>query len=214
MLTIAPSILSCDHCELLSGVRTAEEFGLARLHVDIMDGIFVPNISFGPQLVNDLRKHTSLKLDVHLMLQHPENFVEKFINFGADSVAIHQESSGDIGGILSFIRSKNRQATVAINPETSPREEFLYQVDCILVMGVHPGFSGQKFLPQTVQTVEKLAKFRDVHGLCFSIAVDGGVTIELIDELADSGADVLISGNSFFKSPLKFIEKVAGKQKI
>ncbi len=208
MVAIVPSILSYDQCELLRGVRIAEECGAQRLHIDIMDGVFVDNISFGPQIVHDLRRHTSLKLDVHLMLQQPVRFIERFIEAGADNIAIHQESSGEIIDLLSIIRQNHRTCALAINPGTSPMEELLPIVDEVVVMGVHPGFGGQKFIPETMNTITSLVEYRKNNGLNYQIAVDGGVTIGLAPQLAEIGTDIIISGNSFFRAPQQFVHSL------
>lgn len=208
MITVVPSIMSYDHCDLLQGVHIAENYNVKRLHVDIMDGVFVKNISFGPQLVHDLHQDTSLKLDVHLMLQHPEYFVEQFIEYGADSIAIHQESSGNIAKILSNIKAHHCACALAINPGTIPITNLISLVDYILVMGVHPGFSGQKFIPDTMNTIKKLVEYRQKNELNYQIAVDGGVTDELAIQLAEIGVDTIVSGNSFFRSPQKFMQSL------
>lgn len=204
MPAIIPSILAYDHSDLLGGVRIAEKFGARSIHLDIMDGVFVPNISFGPQLVRDLRKHTALKLDVHLMVKYPEIFIERLINYGADSIAVHQEADCDISEIFSYIRTNNRECGLAINPGTVPNFELLFSANIALVMGVHPGFGGQKFLQETISTIKLLTDARSEH--MFDIIVDGGITIELARKLIDLGVDGLVSGYSFFKSPEQFVQ--------
>ncbi len=208
MLTIVPSILSCDHCNILHGVQIAESYGIERLHVDIMDGEFVDNISFGPQLVKDLRKHTKLELDIHLMLKHPEKFIDRFIASGVNSIAIHQESSGNIASMLSSIRSKGCSNAIAINPDTLPDSNLLPLVDYVLIMGVYPGFGSQKFIPDTIKTIEQLINHRQNSNLSYQIAIDGGITSELAKQLARIGVNIIISGHAFFQSPQRFINEM------
>lgn len=204
-IIVAPSILAYDNCNLLQGIRLIESLEVKWLHVDIMDGHFVNNISFGPKLITDLRKHTQLFLDVHLMLRHPENFIEKFIKSGANAITIHQEATCNFTKILSSIKKHNCLCGLAINPKTQPNFELLKFVDFVLVMGVYPGFCGQKFISHTLNTIEQLSHFREKNKLQYKISVDGGITSSLVPKLITYGIDIIVSGSNFFKAPEDFI---------
>ncbi len=202
---LSPSLLACDHCQLLHGVKLSEAYKLQRLHIDIMDGHFVKNISFGPQLVRDLRKHTSLYLDIHLMLTDPYNFVANFIDAGANSIIIHQESNGNIIELLSYVSNHQCLNGIAINPKTHPDFTLLPLVNFVLVMGVYPGFGNQKFITETLDTIKALVQYRQNNNLSYKIMIDGGITITLAKELLKEGIDIIISGSAFFTEPENFI---------
>lgn len=200
MIEIAPSILSADFARLGEEVRAAQEGGATLLHVDVMDGHFVPNITIGPPVVAALRKATALPLDVHLMIEHPDKYVGTFVEAGADWVSVHQEASVHLHRTLDLIRSKGAQAGVVLNPATPVEtvSEVLDQVDYVLVMSVNPGFGGQKFIPGSLAKIKKLVGMRAARGLGFRIEVDGGVGMDTIAEVVRAGAEVLVAGNAVF----------------
>jgi ribulose-phosphate 3-epimerase len=200
LIEIAPSILSADFAHLAKDVQAAQAGGATLLHVDVMDGHFVPNITIGPPVVASLRKVTELPLDVHLMIEDPDQYIGAFIEAGADWVSVHQETCVHLHRTLGLIRSKGALAGVVINPATPVETltEVLDLVDYVLVMSVNPGFGGQKFIPGALGKIKKLASLRAARSLSFRIEVDGGVTLETIGEVVRAGAEVLVAGNAVF----------------
>ena len=218
MIEIAPSILSADFARLADDVKAAAEGGATLLHVDVMDGHFVPNITIGPPVVASLRKVTGLPLDVHLMIEDPDKYVGAFIEAGADWVSVHQEACRHLHRSLNLIREKGAQAGVVLNPGTPVETltEVLDLVDYVLVMSVNPGFGGQKFIPGSLAKIKKLVALRAARGLNFRIEVDGGVGLETIGEIVRAGAEILVAGNAVFGKgdAKKNVEKLlaAGKE--
>jgi ribulose-phosphate 3-epimerase len=202
-IEIAPSILAADFTRLGEEVRAVEQGGADVIHVDVMDGHFVPNISIGIPVVASLRKATRLPLDVHLMIEQPEEYIEEFVRAGADRVLIHQEATVHLDRALAMIRESGAQAGAAINPATpvAMLTEVLDKVDTVLVMSVNPGFGGQKFIPGSIEKIRQLNQWRARYNGGFRIGVDGGVDSENAAELAQAGANTFIAGTSIFHTP-------------
>lgn len=199
-MKIAPSILSADFANLQRDIELVEENQVDVLHVDIMDGHFAPNITFGPNVVAAIRPFTKLPLDCHLMIEQPERYVEAFANAGADLINVHVEATPHIHRVLQLIKSFGVKAAVTINPGTpvSAIEPVLSLVDMVLVMTVNPGFGGQKFLPECLEKVTALAEIRRSKGYTYEIEVDGGVTDQTIGACRDAGADVFVAGSYIY----------------
>jgi ribulose-phosphate 3-epimerase len=197
---IAPSILAANFAKLGDDVRIVEEAGADVIHVDIMDGHFVPNISLGIPVLASLRKATRLPLDVHLMIEQPELYIEDFIRAGGSRILVHQEATVHLDRALAMIRELGAEAGAAINPATpvSMLSEVLDKVDTVLVMTVNPGFGGQKFIPNTYEKIRQLNQMRARYNASFRIEVDGGVEPENTAELAQAGANTFVAGTSIF----------------
>ncbi|MFB3917830.1 MAG: ribulose-phosphate 3-epimerase [Terriglobales bacterium] len=200
MIELAPSILSADFARLAEQVQSAVEGGATLLHVDVMDGHFVPNITIGPPVVASLRKATEVPLDVHLMIENADQYIPAFADAGADWISVHQEACVHLHRTLELIRSRNIQAGVVINPATpvATLSEVLEMVDFVLVMSVNPGFGGQKFIPAALQKIRKLAMIRAERGANFRIEVDGGIAMDTIAAAVRAGAEILVAGNAVF----------------
>ncbi len=202
MIKIAPSILSADFARLGEEVRAAQEAGAHWMHIDVMDGRFVPNITIGSGVVESLRKVTSLPLDVHLMIEEPDRYIRDFVKAGADIVTVHSEATVHLHRTVQMIKEGGVKAGVSINPATPVHclENILGDVDVVLVMSVNPGFGGQGFIPGSIGKIRALRKMILDAGLSPIIEVDGGVKPENAREVAAAGADVLVMGSAFFTS--------------
>ncbi|MFD1393600.1 ribulose-phosphate 3-epimerase [Lacticaseibacillus jixianensis] len=212
-MKIAPSILSADFAHLARDIQTVQQGGADLLHIDVMDGHFVPNLTFGPAVVAAIRPVTSLPLDVHMMVDDPEAWIPAFAKAGADTLLVHVEATPHIYRALQLIQEHGVKAGVVVNPGTSLSaiEEVLPLVDQVLVMTVNPGFGGQAFLPAMAQKVAQLARWRSERGLAFKIEVDGGITDQTIGTVAAAGADIFVAGSYVFAkgdSPAKQMAKL------
>jgi ribulose-phosphate 3-epimerase len=200
LIELAPSILSADFAHLADQVERATAGGGSVIHVDVMDGHFVPNITIGPPVVKSLRKATPLPLDCHLMIEDPDQYIADFAEAGADWISVHQEACRHLNRTLNLIKKHECLAGVVINPATPVEtlSEVLDIVDYVLVMSVNPGFGGQKFIPASVHKIRKLAELRAVRGYAYRIEVDGGIALETVGEVVRAGAEILVAGNAVF----------------
>lgn len=200
MIELAPSILSADFARLAEQIQQATDGGASLVHVDIMDGHFVPNITIGPPVVKSLRKATNLPLDCHLMIENPDQYIPDFAEAGADWISVHQEACRHLNRTLHLIKSHNALAGVVINPATPVESlvEVLDIVDYVLVMSVNPGFGGQKFIPGALHKIRRLAEFRANRGLHYRIEVDGGIALDTVADVVRAGAEILVAGNAVF----------------
>mgnify|MGYP001016880154 CR=1 FL=1 len=203
MILIAPSILSADFSDLKSEVRRIEEAGADMVHIDVMDGHFVPPITIGQGVVASLRPHTKLPFDVHLMVTYPERFIHDFRNAGADSITVHAEATEKLPEVLTEIRRTGARAGVSIKPDTSEEAivGLLDKVDMVLIMTVNPGYGGQSFMPSTLDKIRRLREIITQRGLRVDIEVDGGINLETIQYVTEAGANVIVTGSAFFKAP-------------
>ncbi len=200
---IAPSLLSCDFTNLKEEIAAIEKAGAHLLHLDVMDGHFVPNLTIGPFIVEAIRRCTKLPLDVHLMVEEPQKYIDPFIKAGANMISFHQEVVSAPQKLFDSIKGRGCKTGLALNPDT-PLEKiksFLPHLDFVLVMSVHPGFGGQKFIETSVSKIQELQKWRTTHHLSFEIEVDGGIKTENIDQVAKAGANIFVSGSGIFKTP-------------
>src|SRR6516162_6611329 len=203
MVEIVPSILSADFARLAEEIARVERGGANLLHLDVMDGHFVPNLTIGPPVVESIRKATKLHLDVHLMIENPERYVTTFVEAGANSVSVHHEAARHLDGVLEMIRKAGAMAGVVLNPATpvSVLEEIVEVADYVLLMSVNPGFGGQKLIPYVLEKVCKLDRLRREKQLALPIEIDGGVHKENLAEVVRAGCDWMVTGSAIFHSP-------------
>ena len=203
MVQIVPSILAADFARLADEIGRVERGGASMIHVDIMDGHFVPNITLGPPVVKSIRRATRLKLDLHLMIADPDRYAPIFVDAGADQVSVQQETCPHLDRTLNHIKSLGAKAGVVLNPATplATIEEVLEVADFVLIMSVNPGFGGQEFIPRTLDKVRRLDKKRRELGLPLKIEIDGGITMENVAGAARAGCDWIVTGTSVFHTP-------------
>ncbi len=203
MAEIAPSILAADFSRLGAQIQAVREGGATIIHVDVMDGHFVPNLTVGVPVVASLRKATDLLLDVHLMIEEPERYILDFAEAGADMISVHPEATHHLNRALQMIHQREIEAGAAINPATpvGVLSQVLPILDFVLVMSVNPGFGGQEFLPHSLEKIRQLKRLREESGLAFRIEVDGGIGLENLPDLVRAGAEILVAGTSVFHSP-------------
>lgn len=200
MFKLAPSILAADFSKLGEEVSGIEKAGAHLIHIDVMDGHFVPNISFGASVMKSLCGKSTLPFDVHLMIENPDKYIEDFITDATEYITVHQEACPNIHRTIRYIKSFGVKAGVSVNPGTSLSvlDSILSEVDLVLIMSVNPGFGGQSFIEFSLDKIRHLAEIRNSRGLNFEIEVDGGVTIHNVDSLVDAGAEIIVAGNSVF----------------
>ena len=200
MIKLAPSILSADFSQLAESVKAVENAGCEYLHIDVMDGHFVPNITFGAVVFEKLRKKSNMTFDCHLMIEQPDLYLEDFVKAGADIITVHQEACVHLNRTIHHIKELGCKAGVAINPATSPQalEYVLQDVDMVLIMSVNPGFGGQKFIPQSLDKIKKLKQMIDAKNYNVDIQVDGGVSVDNIHDIVTAGANIVVAGSAVF----------------
>ena len=201
-IQISPSILSADFSQLANEIKRLEDGGADMIHVDVMDGHFVPNLTIGPPVIKSLKKHSSILFDVHLMISPVHKYIKAYADAGADIITIHPEATDDINSSISLIKELNKKVGVSLNPETKVDIiiEHLDKIDLVLIMSVNPGFGGQKFMPEVLSKVEELKNLRTAKDLDFDIEIDGGINFENSKMAIRAGANILVSGTTIFKS--------------
>ena len=202
IIQISPSILSADFSQLGNEIKKLEEGGADMIHVDVMDGHFVPNLTIGPPVIKALKKHSSIIFDVHLMISPVHKYIEAYSDAGADIITFHPEATESIHETISLIKELKKKVGVSLNPQTPINlvKGFLDKIDLVLVMSVHPGFGGQKFMPEILSKIEDLSKIRKEKELAFDIEVDGGIDFDNSKLVKKAGANILVSGTTIFKN--------------
>ena len=201
-IQISPSILSADFSQLGNEIKRLEKSGADMIHVDVMDGHFVPNLTIGPPVIKALKKHSSILFDVHLMISPVHEYIEAYSNAGADIITIHPEATKDLKSSILKIKELKKKVGISLNPETKIDVilNFLDQIDLVLIMSVNPGFGGQKFMPEVLIKIKELKKIQKEKKLNFDIEIDGGINFENSKEAIEAGANILVSGTTVFKS--------------
>jgi ribulose-phosphate 3-epimerase len=208
-IQISPSILSADFSQLGKEIKRLEEGGADMIHVDVMDGHFVPNLTIGPPVIKALRKNCSLKFDVHLMISPVHKYIESYADAGADIITIHPEATDDLKESILKIKNLNKKVGVSLNPESKIDliQGLLDEIDLVLIMSVNPGFGGQKFMPEVLEKIKQLKKIQNEKNIDFDIEIDGGINFDNCQLAIDAGANILVSGTTVFKSNNGDIEK-------
>jgi ribulose-phosphate 3-epimerase len=201
-IQISPSILSADFSQLGNEIKRLEEGGADMIHVDVMDGHFVPNLTIGPPVIKALRKQCSIKFDVHLMISPVHKYIEAYADAGADIITIHPEATENLEESISKIKSLNKKVGVSLNPESKLDliTNYLEKIDLVLIMSVNPGFGGQKFMPEVLDKVKQLKEIKSKKNMNFDIEIDGGINFDNCQSAIDAGANILVSGTTVFKS--------------
>jgi ribulose-phosphate 3-epimerase len=201
-IQISPSILSADFSQLSNEIKRLEEGGADMIHVDVMDGHFVPNLTIGPPVIKSLKKHSSILFDVHLMISPVHKYIESYSDAGADIITIHPEATDDLDSSILKIKELNKKVGVSLNPETKVDIilNVLDKIDLVLIMSVNPGFGGQKFMPEVLDKIKELKKIQKEKNLNFDIEIDGGINFENSKAAIEAGANILVSGTTIFKS--------------
>ena len=201
-IQISPSILSADFSQLGNEIKKLEDGGADMIHVDVMDGHFVPNLTIGPPVIKALKKQSSMLFDVHLMISPVHKYIEDYSEAGADIITIHPEATDDLQSSITKIKSLNKKVGVSLNPKTKIDViiKYLEQIDLVLIMSVNPGFGGQKFMPEVLIKVKALKKIQEEKGLDFDIEIDGGINFDNSKNAIEAGANILVSGTTVFKS--------------
>jgi ribulose-phosphate 3-epimerase len=201
-IKISPSILSADFSQLGNEIKRLEEGGADMIHVDVMDGHFVPNLTMGPPIIKDLRKFTKLPFDVHLMISPVHKYIQDYADAGANIITIHPEATENLKESIKHIKKLGKKVGVSLNPETKTDivMKFLTEIDLILIMSVHPGFGGQKFIPEVINKIKELNNIKTKKNIKFDIEVDGGIDFNNAKLVADAGANILVSGTTIFKN--------------
>ena len=201
-IQISPSILSADFSQLGNEIKRLEESGADMIHVDVMDGHFVPNLTIGPPVIKALKKNTSMIFDVHLMISPVHKYIEAYSNAGADIITIHPEATDDLKTSILKIKELNKKVGISLNPETQTDVilNYIDQIDLVLIMSVNPGFGGQKFMPEVLPKVIELKKIQQEKNLNFDIEIDGGINFDNAKRALEAGANILVSGTTIFKS--------------